>query len=226
MAEVRIDPSWKALLEEEFHKPYFEALIAFIKDEVRKGKTLYPPGPMIFRAFDLCPVDKVKVVLLGQDPYHGPGQAHGLCFSVPKGVPPPPSLQNIFKEIQSDLGFPPPPHGDLTGWAKQGVLLLNAILTVEAHRPASHQNKGWELFTDRVIQIVSQVRPHVVFLLWGSYARSKKPLIDSTRHLILEAAHPSPYSADKGFFGCRHFSQANAFLIQHGIEPIDWGRLE
>lgn len=225
MAEVAIEPSWKRLLEEEFNKPYFEALVAFLKDEKRKGKVIYPPGKQIFRAFELCPPDRVKVVILGQDPYHGPGQAHGLCFSVPKGVPPPPSLQNIFKEIQDDLGLPPPPHGDLTGWAEQGVFLLNAILTVEAHKPASHRQKGWEIFTDRVIQIISEVRPHVVFLLWGKYARSKKPLIDARRHLILEAAHPSPYSAANGFFGCRHFSKANAFLIEHGMEPIDWGRL-
>jgi uracil-DNA glycosylase len=223
--EVAIEPSWKALLQEEFQKPYFAKLVAFIKDEIRKGKVIYPPGKQIFRAFDLCPVESVKVVILGQDPYHGPGQAHGLCFSVPKGVPPPPSLQNIFKEIETDLGFPPPPHGDLTGWAEQGVFLLNAILTVEARKPASHRGKGWEIFTDRVIQLIAQVRPHVVFLLWGSYARSKAPLIDRQRHLVLEAAHPSPYSAEKGFFGCRHFSQANAFLVAHGLTPIDWGRL-
>lgn len=210
---------------EEFQKPYFAALVAFIKDEIRKGKTIYPPGRFIFRAFDLCPIDKVKVVILGQDPYHGPGQAHGLCFSVPKGVPLPPSLQNIFHELRADLGIALPSHGDLTGWAEQGVFLLNAILTVEAHKPASHRGKGWEIFTDRVIQIISQVRPHVVFMLWGQYARSKKPLIDPHKHLILEATHPSPYSAANGFFGCKHFSQANNFLIAHGIEPIDWGRL-
>ncbi len=225
MAEVRIEPNWKALLAEEFEKPYFAALVAFLKDELAKGKTIYPPGPYIFRAFDLCPPDKVKVVILGQDPYHGPGQAHGLCFSVPKGVPPPPSLQNVFQEIRADLGFPLPGHGDLTGWAEQGVFLLNAILTVEAHKPASHRGKGWEIFTDRVIALLSEYRPHLVFMLWGSFARSKKSLIDSTRHLVLEAAHPSPYSANNGFFGCRHFSKANAFLVQHGLEPIDWGRL-
>ncbi|MCS6790927.1 MAG: uracil-DNA glycosylase [Bacteroidia bacterium] len=225
MAEVRIEPSWKALLAEEFQKPYFEALIAFLKDEKSKGKIIYPPGHQIFRAFDLCPADKVKVVILGQDPYHGPGQAHGLCFSVPKGVPLPPSLQNIFKELEADLGFPPPPHGDLSGWAEQGVFLLNAILTVEARKPTSHQNKGWETFTDRVIQKISEVRPHVVFMLWGQYARNKKSLIDPFKHLILEAAHPSPYSAERGFFGSRPFSKANAFLVQHGIPPIDWGRL-
>ncbi|MCX8112170.1 MAG: uracil-DNA glycosylase [Bacteroidia bacterium] len=225
MADVKIEPSWKALLQEEFNKLYFETLVAFLKEEKQKGKVIYPPGPLIFRAFDLCPLNKVKVVILGQDPYHGPRQAHGLCFSVPKGVPPPPSLQNIFKEIESDLGLSMPSHGDLTGWAEQGVFLLNAILTVEAHKPTSHRGKGWEIFTDRVIQIVSAVRPHVVFMLWGQYARSKKPLIDPERHLILEAAHPSPYSAANGFFGCRHFSKANAFLISHGLEPIDWGRL-
>ena len=164
----------------------------------------------------------MKVVILGQDPYHGPGQAHGLCFSVPPGIPFPPSLQNIFKELQDDLGLPMPSSGDLTPWARQGVFLLNAILTVEAHKPASHRGKGWEIFTDRVIQTVSQSRPHVVFMLWGQYARSKKSLIDASRHLILEAAHPSPYSAEKGFLGCRHFSKANAFLQAHGIEPIDW----
>lgn len=225
MAQVQIEPSWKALLAEEFEKPYFEVLVAFLKAEIQQGKRIFPPGKYIFRAFELCPVDKTKVVILGQDPYHGPGQAHGLCFSVPKGVPIPPSLQNIFRELEADLGFPPPPHGDLTGWAEQGVFLLNAILTVEAHKPASHRGKGWEIFTDRVIQLVSQVRPHVVFMLWGSYARSKAPLIDRSKHLVLEAAHPSPFSAERGFFGCRHFSQANAFLIQHGLEPIDWGRL-
>ncbi|MCS6790236.1 MAG: uracil-DNA glycosylase [Bacteroidia bacterium] len=225
MAEVRIEPSWKALLAEEFQKPYFEALIAFLKDEKSKGKVIYPPGNQIFRAFDLCPVDKVKVVILGQDPYHGPGQAHGLCFSVPRGVPLPPSLQNIFKELEADLGFPSPPHGDLSGWAEQGVFLLNAILTVEARKPTSHQNKGWENFTDRVIQKISEVRPHVVFILWGQYARNKKGLIDPFKHLILEAAHPSPYSAERGFFGSRPFSKANAFLVQNKMEPIDWGRL-
>ncbi|MEN2992574.1 MAG: uracil-DNA glycosylase [Bacteroidia bacterium] len=225
MAEVRLEPSWKALLAEEFSKPYFEALVAFLRSEKQRGKVIYPPGPQIFRAFDLCPVDKVKVVILGQDPYHGPGQAHGLCFSVPKGVPPPPSLQNIFRELEADLGFPPPSHGDLTGWAEQGVFLLNAILTVEAHKPTSHRGIGWETFTDAVITQIARVRPHVVFLLWGQYARSKKPLIDPTRHLILEAAHPSPYSAERGFFGCRHFSRANAFLIEKGLTPIDWGRL-
>ncbi|MCS7162653.1 MAG: uracil-DNA glycosylase [Bacteroidia bacterium] len=226
VAEVRLEPSWKALLAEEFSKPYFEALVAFLRSEKQRGKVIYPPGPQIFRAFDLCPVDKVKVVILGQDPYHGPGQAHGLCFSVPKGVPPPPSLQNIFRELEADLGFPPPAHGDLTGWAEQGVFLLNAILTVEAHKPTSHRGIGWETFTDRVIAQIARVRPHVAFLLWGQYARSKKHLIDSTRHLILEAAHPSPYSAEKGFFGCRHFSRANAFLIEKGLAPIDWGRLD
>jgi len=225
VAQVQIEPSWKALLAEEFEKPYFEVLVAFLKAEIQQGKRIFPPGKYIFRAFELCPVDKTKVVILGQDPYHGPGQAHGLCFSVPKGVPIPPSLQNIFRELEADLGFPPPPHGDLTGWAEQGVFLLNAILTVEAHKPASHRGKGWEIFTDRVIQLVSQVRPHVVFMLWGSYARSKAPLIDRSKHLVLEAAHPSPFSAERGFFGCRPFSQANAFLIQHGLEPIDWGRL-
>lgn len=225
VAEVAIEPSWKALLQEEFNKPYFEALVAFLKDEKRKGKTIYPPGPQIFRAFELCPVDKVKVVILGQDPYHGPGQAHGLCFSVPKGVPPPPSLQNIFKELEADLGVPPPPHGDLTWWAQQGVFLLNAILTVEKHKPTSHRGKGWETFTDQVIRLVSEVRPHAVFMLWGQYARSKKSLINPYRHLILEAAHPSPYSAANGFFGSRPFSKANAFLVAHGMEPIDWGLL-
>ncbi len=222
MPEVSIEASWKAALEEEFHKPYFEALVTFLKDEKKNGKVIYPPGSQIFRAFELCPLPKVKVVILGQDPYHGPGQAHGLCFSVPPGIPFPPSLQNIFKELQDDLGLPMPTSGDLSPWARQGVFLLNAILTVEAHKPASHRGKGWEIFTDRVIQIVSQSQPHVVFMLWGQYARSKKSLIDASRHLILEAAHPSPYSADKGFLGCRHFSRANAFLQAHGIEPIDW----
>jgi len=222
MADVLIEFNWKVALAEEFQKPYFESLVAFLKDEKRKGKVIYPPGPQIFRAFDLCPLPKVKVVILGQDPYHGPGQAHGLCFSVPPGIPFPPSLQNIFKELQVDLGLPMPTSGDLSPWAEQGVFLLNAILTVEAHKPASHRGKGWEIFTDRVIQIISEKCPHVVFMLWGQYARSKKPLIDASRHLILEAAHPSPYSADKGFFGCRHFSKANDFLQAHGMEPIHW----
>lgn len=222
MADVAIETSWKVALAEEFQKPYFQALVSFLKDEKHKGKVIYPPGPQIFQAFALCPLPQVRVVILGQDPYHGPGQAHGLCFSVPAGVPLPPSLQNIFKELVADVGVPMPTSGDLTLWAKQGVFLLNAILTVEAHRPASHRNKGWERFTDQVIRVISQTQAHVAFLLWGSYARSKRVLIDTTRHLVLEAAHPSPYSADKGFFGCRHFSQANAFLMRHGLEPIDW----
>jgi uracil-DNA glycosylase len=222
MPEVAIEPTWRAALQLEFEKPYFQALVAFLKDEKRLGKTIYPPGTQIFRAFELCPLPKVKVVILGQDPYHGPGQAHGLCFSVSSGMPPPPSLQNIFKELHADVGIPIPRSGDLTPWATQGVFLLNAILTVEAHKPTSHRGKGWETFTDQVIRIISEERPAVVFLLWGQYARSKKKLIDTRRHLVLEAAHPSPYSADSGFFGCRHFSQANAFLQRHGLDPIDW----
>ena len=217
----QIEESWKEILIDEFNKPYFSQLKDFLVEE-KKRHIIYPPGPLIFNAFNKTPFDKVKVVLLGQDPYHGPGQAHGLCFSVPEGVQPPPSLINIFKEINSDLGIPVPPNGDLTRWAEQGVLLLNAILTVRAGQASSHREHGWEQFTDAVIKTISDKKSGVVFLLWGKYARSKKALIDGNKHLILEAPHPSPYSADYGFFGCRHFSKANNYLVQQGKEPVKW----
>jgi len=194
----------------------------FLKHEIRLKNLFYPPSHQIFNAFYSTPLNKVKVVILGQDPYHGSGQAHGLSFSVPDGVKQPPSLQNIFKELQSDIGCPIPKHGNLTPWAKQGVLLLNAVLTVRANEPASHQSKGWEQFTDHVILKLQTTRMHLVFLLWGKFAQSKKSLIDTSRHLVLEAAHPSPFSANSGFFGCAHFSKANEFLIQHHEVPIEW----
>ena len=221
MTHVNIEPSWAEALKEEFEKPYFSSLVQFVREEYSKG-TCYPPGALIFNAFNLCPLDKVKVVLIGQDPYHEPGQAHGLCFSVNDGVPFPPSLRNIFAEIQSDTGSPVPPTGNLTRWAQQGVLLLNATLTVRAHAAGSHQKRGWEEFTDAVIRKVSETKDHVVFILWGSYARSKASLIDSSRHLVLTSAHPSPLSAYRGFFGNHHFSRANAYLAQHGKTPIQW----
>ncbi|MDR2774623.1 MAG: uracil-DNA glycosylase [Tannerella sp.] len=219
--DVKIEKSWKACLTEEFDKPYFRQLIDFVKDEYGKW-VIYPPGSLIFNAFDLCPLDKVKVVLLGQDPYHEPGQAHGLCFSVREGTPFPPSLINIFKEIQSDLGKPVPKSGDLTRWAKQGVLLLNATLTVRAHAAGSHQNKGWETFTDAVISRLAAQRDHIVYVLWGSYAQRKGAMIDTTRNLVLRSPHPSPLSANRGFFGNRHFSKANEYLEKTGQTPIDW----
>ena len=217
----QIERSWKELLIDEFNKPYFSQLKEFLVEE-KKKYIIYPPGPLIFNAFNQTPFDKVKVVILGQDPYHGPGQAHGLCFSVQDGTQPPPSLQNIFKEINSDLGTPVPQSGNLTRWAKQGVLLLNAILTVRARSPKSHQGKGWETFTDTVIRKISEEKSGVVFLLWGKDARNKTSLIDSNKHLTLEAPHPSPYSADYGFFGCRHFSKTNNYLTQQGKEPVVW----
>jgi len=219
--DVKIEKSWKKLLREEFNKPYFEELANFVKKEYQTKK-IFPPPKDIFKAFDLCPFDKVKVVILGQDPYHEPGQAHGLCFSVNKNVPMPPSLENIYKEIQSDIGKPMPAHGNLEHWAKQGVFLLNATLTVIAHMAGSHQEKGWETFTDEVIRLISEKKKHVVFMLWGAYAQNKAWLIDKTKHLILKAPHPSPLSANRGFFGCRHFSKANEYLKAHGLEPIDW----
>lgn len=219
--EVRIESSWKARLAEEFEKPYFAKLAAFVRKEYSE-QTVYPPGRLIFNAFDLCPFDRVKVVIIGQDPYHGPRQAHGLCFSVNDGVPPPPSLVNIFKEIQSDLGQPVPASGNLTRWAEQGVLLLNATLTVRAGQAGSHQRQGWEQFTDAVIRLLATERQHLVFILWGAYAQKKGAFIDPTRHLILSSAHPSPLSAWNGFFGNRHFSLANEYLVQNGREPIRW----
>lgn len=220
--EVRIGPSWKEQLRNEFSKTYFQQVTTFIKMEVMAGKTIYPPGKFIFHAFDKTSFENVKVVILGQDPYHGPGQAHGLSFSVPPGIKPPPSLVNIFKELHADIGMPIPSHGTLEKWAEQGVLLLNAVLTVRANEPASHSKSGWMEFTDAVIKTISERKEHVVFMLWGKFAHEKQVLIDETKHLLLKAAHPSPFSADKGFFGCKHFSKANAYLAAHGLEPIDW----
>lgn len=220
--EVNIEPSWKNELKEEFGKPYFEQVVHFLKAEKAAGKTIYPPGRQIFNAFEFTPFDKVKVVIIGQDPYHNPGQAHGLCFSVPDGVQPPPSLINIFKEIHEDLGIPMPATGNLEKWAKQGVLLLNAALTVEANKPMSHSSAGWHHFTDEVIRHVSRDKEHVVFILWGRFAQNKEALIDTAKHKVLKAAHPSPLSAHNGFFGCRHFSKTNAWLREMGEKPIDW----
>lgn len=221
MMDVKIEQSWKDALEDEFGKPYFISLVRFLHAEKAAGKTIYPPGKDIFRAFELTPVDKVKVVILGQDPYHGPGQAMGLSFSVPSGVPAPPSLRNIFKEIHDDLEIEMSGYPDLEKWARQGVLLLNAVLTVQAGSPASHSNIGWTEFTDAVIRYLSDNRSGIVFLLWGNFARSKKSLIDTSRHYVLEAAHPSPL-ARGAFFGCRHFSRTNDILVREGKEPIDW----
>lgn len=220
--DVKIDSSWKEVLKDRFEQPYFQQIVELLKEEKRAGKTIYPAGPQIFSAFDITPFDKVKVVILGQDPYHNPNQAHGLAFSVQKGVQPPPSLVNIYKEINQDLGGCIPAHGNLEKWAQQGVLLLNAALTVIAHTPMSHSKIGWHEFTNDVIKVVSDKKDHVVFLLWGAFAKSKQELIDTRKHLILTAAHPSPLSAHNGFFGCRHFSKANQWLVEHGIEPIDW----
>lgn len=219
--DVRIEDSWKARLQDEFDKPYFAALTQFVRNEYAAG-TVYPPGREMFAAFDVCPFDDVRVVILGQDPYHEPGQAHGLCFSVNDGVQFPPSLVNIFKEIESDLGRPMPSSGNLMRWAKQGVLLLNATLTVRAHQAGSHQNKGWEAFTDAVIHRLATERNHIVFILWGSYAQRKGSFIDRNRHCVLQSPHPSPLSAYRGFFGNKHFSRANAYLIANGYKPIDW----
>ena len=218
---IRIDPSWKAQLLAEFSAPYFTALTHFVREAYQAGPC-YPPGSQIFAAFDLCPFDRVKVVIIGQDPYHEPGQAEGLCFSVADGVPHPPSLQNIFKEIEADLGRPAPKSGSLRRWAEQGVLLLNATLTVEAHRAGSHQGKGWEQFTDACIARLSAEREHLVFILWGSYAQRKGAIIDRSRHLVLTSAHPSPLSAYRGVFGNHHFSRANDNLMQHGQQPVLW----
>lgn len=220
---VQIHPSWKDVLKEEFEKEYFLRLVTFLKTEKAQGKTIFPPGPLIFNAFNQTPFDKVKLVLLGQDPYHGEGQAHGLSFSVPAGIKPPPSLMNIFKEIQSDIGMQmPAQYGNLTHWAEQGVFLLNAVLTVRKGEPASHAKFGWMEFTDAVIEKISDLKSGVVFLLWGKFAQEKQGLIDETKHHVLKAAHPSPFSADKGFFGCRHFSKANSLLMQEGKAPVDW----
>lgn len=219
--DVQIEESWKQILSAEFEKDYFRQLTDFVRNEYR-STTVYPPGKLIFNAFNLCPFEQVKVVIIGQDPYHGPGQAHGLCFSVNDNVPFPPSLRNIFKEIQDDLGKPIPESGNLTRWAKQGVLLLNATLTVRAHQAGSHQRRGWEEFTDAAIRALAEQREHLVFILWGAYAQKKGAFIDRSRHLVLTSVHPSPLSAHNGFFGNRHFSHANEYLQQHGQTPIEW----
>jgi uracil-DNA glycosylase len=223
---VRLEASWLAALADQFDEPYMRALREFLAGARRNGRVIYPPGDRIFAALDLCPLPAVKVVIIGQDPYHGPGQAHGLAFSVPTGVPQPPSLVNICREINDDLGRPgqrvDPTRGCLESWARQGVLLLNAVLTVEAGQPASHQNRGWERFTDRIVTVLNEQREHLVFLLWGSYAQRKGAIVDRTRHEVLTAPHPSPLSAHRGFFGCRHFSAANTYLEAHGERPIDW----
>ncbi len=221
MSNVQIEESWKEVLQSEFQQPYFQSLARFLRKEKEAGKVIYPPGKLIFNAFNLTPFEQVKVVILGQDPYHNPGQAMGLSFSVPKGVRIPPSLQNIYKELRDDAGITIPSHGDLTSWAKQGVFLLNAMLTVERNKPQSHQKIGWQNFTNTVIHKLSQRREHLVFMLWGNFARRKKSLIDESKHLVLEAPHPSPM-AGGGFFGCRHFSQASDFLQQNGMQPVDW----
>lgn len=218
---VQIESSWKQVLAPEFEKSYFRQLTDFVRDEYRKV-ICYPPGRLIFNAFNLCPFDKVKVVLIGQDPYHEPGQAMGLCFSVNEGIPFPPSLQNIFKEIQSDLGKPIPVSGNLTRWVNQGVFLLNATLTVREHQAGSHQGKGWEEFTDAAIKALAERREHIVFMLWGSYAQKKGAFIDRNKHLVLTSAHPSPLSVYRGFFGNKHFSKTNEYLVAHGETPIDW----
>lgn len=218
----KIESGWFIALQPEFESEYFLALKKFLIEEKAAGKTVYPPGKEIFNAFDLCPFEKVKCVILGQDPYHGPNQAHGLSFSVKNGIKPPPSLVNIFKELKSDLGIDIPSHGNLTQWAKQGVLLLNATLTVEKKKPGSHQRKGWEEFTNAAIRVLSEKKDHLVFMLWGRFAQSKAELISKEKHLILQAAHPSPFSAHNGFFGCRHFSQCNIYLKKQGKTEINW----
>lgn len=219
---VQIDPSWKAVLQREFEMEYFQQLVQHLRTEKELGKAIYPPGPLIFNAYNTTPFDQVKVVIIGQDPYHGPGQAHGLSFSVPEGIPPPPSLQNIFKELAADLGLKKPSTGDLTPWARKGVFLLNASLTVRAGEPMSHAQIGWSRFTDATIEALATHREKLVFLLWGKFAQEKAKFIDPTRHFILKAAHPSPLSAHNGFLGCRHFSQTNAYLVQNRIDPVDW----
>jgi uracil-DNA glycosylase len=219
---VKLHPSWLEALGQEFDQPYMAELKRFLLAEREAGKRIFPAGSNWFRALDLTPLDEVRVVILGQDPYHGPGQAHGLCFSVPGGVRPPPSLVNIYKELEADIGIRPAAHGFLEDWAKQGVLLLNSVLTVEMGFAASHRDRGWERFTDTVIQLVNAKEQPVVFMLWGSYAQKKAAFVDSSRHLVLKAPHPSPLSAHSGFLGCRHFSKANAFLESRGLQPIDW----
>ncbi|WP_287815443.1 uracil-DNA glycosylase [Pseudomonas sp.] len=219
---IKLEPSWKQALRAEFDQPYMARLREFLRQEHAAGKEIYPPGPLIFNALNLTPLQQVKVVILGQDPYHGPGQAHGLCFSVQPGIPAPPSLVNIYKELKRDLNIDIAAHGCLQHWAEQGVLLLNTTMTVERANAASHAKKGWESFTDRIIQTVSEQQPSVVFLLWGAHAQSKQKLIDATKHLVLTSVHPSPLSAYRGFIGNGHFSRANKFLEQRGLAPIDW----
>ena len=219
---VKIEASWKEVLRGEFSKPYFQQIPLHLKTEKSQGKIIYPAGSLIFNAFNVTPFDKVKVVILGQDPYHGPGQAHGLCFSVQNGVPAPPSLMNIFKELQDDIGISIPQNGNLTHWAEQGVFLLNASLTVRAGEPMSHSKIGWAEFTDTVIKKISELKNNVVFLLWGKFAQEKRVLIDEKKHGILRSVHPSPLSAHAGFFGCKHFSKTNAYLMSKGIDPVDW----
>lgn len=219
--DVKIENSWKKKLHEEFNKHYFKSLVEFVKQEYQ-AQNIYPPGKDIFNAFNFCPFDETRVVIIGQDPYHGPNQAHGLCFSVNENVKPPPSLVNIFKEIQSDLNIPIPSNGNLIRWANQGVLLLNATLTVRASQPGSHQSKGWESFTDAIIKILSEEKENLVFLLWGAYAQRKGAIINRHKHLVLESAHPSPFSVHRGFFGNKHFSKTNNFLEEKGLRIIEW----
>lgn len=220
--DVQIEKSWKNILQKEFSKPYFLQIAAHLRSEKATNAIIYPPGPFIFNAFENTHFDQLKVVILGQDPYHGPGQAHGLSFSVPDGIKAPPSLVNIFKELKKDIGMPIPSSGNLTAWAQQGVLLLNAVLTVRANEPASHSKIGWMDFTNAVIHKISSEKKGIVFLLWGKFAHEKQVFIDATKHHILKAAHPSPFSAEKGFFGCKHFSKTNELLMQQGIDPINW----
>jgi uracil-DNA glycosylase len=220
--DVKIEPSWKKLLKPEFDKPYFQNIVLHIKTEKEQGKTIYPPGSFIFNAFNTTPLEKVKVVILGQDPYHGPRQAHGLSFSVQTGIPQLPSWMNIFKEMNTDLGLSIPQHGNLENWARQGVLLLNASLTVRANEPMSHAKIGWAAFTDTVIKKISEEKEHVVFILWGKFAQEKIALIDQSKHYIIKSAHPSPLSAHNGFFGSRPFSKTNEYLMKHGMDPIEW----
>jgi len=222
--KIKLHPSWLAALANEFQLPYMQDLRDFLADEKAQGKTIFPAGGQYFSALNAAPLDKVKVVILGQDPYHGPGQAHGLCFSVSPGIPMPPSLLNVIKEIQADLDLPKSafPSGCLSGWAEQGVLLLNAVLTVEQGQANAHQGKGWEKFTDKIVEVLSAQREHLVFMLWGNYAQKKGATIDREKHLVLQAPHPSPLAAYRGFFGCRHFSQSNQYLMAHGQSPIDW----
>jgi len=222
VVELRLEPSWKALLADWFERPEMRALAEFLRREKAAGKRIYPPGGEIFAALDHTPFERVRMVILGQDPYHGPGQAHGLCFSVRPGVPVPPSLANIYAELKRDIGFVPPDHGCLTPWAERGVLLLNAVLTVEDGHAGAHQGKGWEGFTGRIVELLNQRRDGLVFMLWGSYAQARGAAVDSTRHLVLKAPHPSPLSAHRGFIGCGHFSRANAWLVARGETPQDW----